>query len=533
MKTGSILNRFLPIAIVVVLVGCKEPKQNIIAVDEKKPNIIYILADDLGYGDVEVFNTESKIPTPNLNQLAATGKSFTNAHAPAAVCTPTRYSFLTGKYPWRSGRKKGVSWVWGKPLIQENEFTIGKMLQEQGYATACIGKWHLGWNWPTIDGAPATLENQGKNIDYSKPITGGPTALGFDYYYGDDVPGFPPHAFITNDRYVKEPSNWYNVQPFLAGASEDNWKYEELLGRTTENSIEYIKEHANGEKPFFLFLSLTAPHTPIAPSDAFLGKTKAGRYGDFVYEVDYNIGKVLKTLDSLGISDDTMVVFTSDNGSTTQDGTYYHGEFGSMMKNYKHDGSGGLRGAKADTYEGGHRVPFIVKYPNKIKANEKSSALLSQTDMMRTFAELSGYELSDEHGRDSFNVLPLFYNNGTKEVRDAVVTQSSRGALSIQQGDWKLILCSGSSGHWTKPFGELPYMENGKLKNVQLYNLKDDLEETNNLSDENQEKAIAIAKVLAGYIAKGSSRSINLKNKEKIDLWKEVEWVRAITSNQE
>jgi arylsulfatase A-like enzyme len=523
------LQYFLILLSMCLFIGCgkKINMDTKLDLENQLPNIVFILADDLGYGDVEKFNLESKIPTPNLNKLAEEGISFNNAHAPSAVCTPSRYSFLTGKYPWRGKNKSGVSWVWDKPTFDNETFTIGQMLQKKGYHTACIGKWHLGWNWPTTDGNPATIKNQGKNVDYTKPITGGPTEKGFDYYFGDDVPGFPPHAFIENNMTIQIPNNWFDTYPFLSGASDKDWEYEKLLGITTDKAKSYIIERS--KKPFFLFFSMTAPHTPIAPSVKFKGKTNAGIYGDFVNEVDYSVGKILQVLDSLKISDNTLVIFTSDNGSTTQDGEGYQGEIGSMFKNYGHDGSGGLRGIKADAYEGGHRVPFIAKWIGKIKPNTTSTAQLQHTDMLHTFASLLNISLPDSVAEDSFNVLPALMGISEKSDRPALVTQSSFGVLAIQKDNYKLIMSSGSGGKWTKPIGEYPIFneseKGGIWKNLQLYDLDEDIKESNNIASANPKKVMELAKLLARYIKSGHSRPNSTKNKSDNKLWKQVQWV--------
>jgi arylsulfatase A len=527
-----ITSKFLVLLSFAFILNCQNSDYKTVATKEiPSPNIVFILADDLGYGDVERFNKNSKIPTPNINQLAKDGISFINAHAPSAVCTPTRYSFLTGTYPFRGKDKSGVSWVWDRPSIKKGRFTIGQMFQQQGYQSACIGKWHLGWNWPTKDGKPATLENKGKNVDYTKPIIGGPTERGFDYYFGDDVPGFPPHTFIENDKTVDIPNSWLEVYPFIAGASTKNWRYEDLLRKTTHKAQEYIIKCAKKEQPFFLFYAMTAPHTPIAPHEDFKGKTNAGNYGDFVYELDDNVGKVLKTLDSLGLSENTLIIFTSDNGSTTQDGTDYTGEVGSMMQKYLHDGSGGLRGLKSDAYEGGHRVPFIAKWEGRIAPNTTSTAMIQHTDMMSTFAALINYKMNNTIGEDSFNVLPSLLGKEQLSPREALVTQSSKGTIAIQKGNWKLIMCSGSGGHWTKPYGEYPKLvttEQGpEWLNIQLYNLKNDLAETTNVAKENRDIVNELANQLGHYIINGRSRSGKPQTKN-IELWDQVRWVQDL-----
>ncbi len=521
----------LPVGVLGLLssAGCGAPGVPEQAV--RRPNIVYILADDLGYGDVEPYNPASKIPTPNLARLAAEGRMFTNAHAPAAVCTPTRYSFLTGRYPWRSPMKKGVSWVWDPPLLEPGQPTLGTMLQAAGYHTACIGKWHLGWHWPTTDGAPPTLDNQGRNVDYGGRLRGGPTERGFDYYFGDDVPGFPPHALIENDRYPVPPSEWYDRKHFLAGAATPGWQYEDLLPAVTDKACEYLRERVleHPETPFFLFFSLPSPHTPIAPGLAFQGRSGAGPYGDYVLETDYQTGRVLDLLDSLGIAGETLVVFTSDNGPTTEDGENYHGEFGAMVRKYGHRGSAHLRGVKADTYEGGHRIPYLVRYPGFVPAGTRSDALLSQTDMMATLATLSGGQVPAGAGEDSYDMTPVLRAPGDAAVavRPNLVTQSGKGALSIRTQDWKLILSSGSHGHWTQPMGELPVWREGRLEQVQLFHLAVDSSEAHDLAAAEPLKVAELASELARQVLAGGTARPPAVPLDSSALWEEVDWIRT------
>ena len=494
-----------------------------------QPNIIFILADDMGYGDVEILNSNSKIATPSINKLAEEGITFTNAHAPASVCTPTRYSFLTGRYPWRSKMKSGVSWIWEAPLIERDRFTIGEMLQREGYYTACIGKWHLGWNWPTTDGIPAVVDN-GKNVDYSLPIKNGPTTLGFNYYFGDDVPSFPPHAFIKNDRVVTMPTAW--LEPGKAGAPgamTPGWTYENLMPTISTKAIKFIEERTlnSPDQPFFLFFSLSAPHTPIAPNESFLGSSEAGRYGDFVGEMDHYIGKLLRTVDSLGISENTLIIFTSDNGPTNMDGENYTGEVGSILE-YGHNSSGILRGLKSDSWEAGHRVPFIAKWPGRIPKNTKSNSLISLSDMMSTFAEITEYQLPDSVAEDSYSILPLL--SGKEErVRKDLIVQSGNGILSLIDGDWKLIMSSGGGGMWSKK-GELPKFDpnSNRWINVQLYDLDSDLEETTNLCDQYPEQVESMVTLLTEYILNGRSTEGDPLSNDGKKRWESVRWIQEL-----
>lgn len=497
------------------------------------PNILFIMADDLGYGDVYAFNPGSSIPTPHIDRLASQGLSFTNAHAPASVCTPTRYSLLTGRYSWRSNRKKGVTWVWEGPMIDSGRYTIGTMLQTAGYHTACIGKWHLGLDWPTRDGLPASLENQGKNVDYSSPIKNGPTERGFDYYFGQEVPSFPPHAFIENERVTVEPSEWLQAgEGGIPGAKAPGWRYEDLMYRITDKSIGYIRERTlrHPDRPFFLYLALSAPHTPIAPHENFQGKTQMGRYGDYVFEMDHHVGHVLDLLDSLGISENTLVFFSSDNGGVNMDGLPYSSPVGELVKNQGHNSNGDLRGMKSDAWEGGHRIPFIARWPGKIPAGAVSDALVSQVDMMATFSALTGVRLPEQAGEDSYNILPLL-TGASEKVRPALVTQSGEGILSIQDKDWKLILCEGGGGKWTTP-GGLPQLDSAGgspvWKNVQLYRIGSDRREETDLADQYPEKVRELMNLLKEYILGGRSTPGNPLPTGRAPLWREVEWVRQI-----
>lgn len=500
--------------------------------EESLPNIIFILADDLGYGDVETLNPESKIPTPNLNEMAGEGMLFTNAHAPAAVCTPTRYSILTGRYPWRSEMKQGVLWVWDDPLIGEEEFTLPKLLNKEGYHTALIGKWHLGWNWPTKDGKPVNLDNEGRNVDFEQKLKGGPLSVGFDYYFGDDVPSFPPHTFIENDRVAINPSEWKEERPGLPGPMAPGWTYEALLPKITEKAVNYIQERtsANNNKPFFLFFSMSAPHTPIAPADPFIGRSEAGRYGDFVYQVDHSVGEILKVLEEMNISNNTLILFSSDNGAIPVDGENYVGRFGSIYE-YGHYPNGNLRGVKSDAWEGGHRVPLIARWNNRIEPGSVSDELISLADLMATFGALTSHDIPVNEGEDSYNMLPLLLGENTGPVRKSMVTQSGNGILSYHKGKWKLIMSSGSGGSWSKPEGELAVKvkneEDLEWENVQLYNLETDLTEQVNVAKMYPEITSELIQELTYIIRNGrSTGGENLEN-DGSEVWRQVEWMRG------
>ena len=463
------------------------------------PNIVYILADDMGYGDLACQNPESKIPTPNLDALARQGMRFTDAHSPSAVCSPTRYGILTGRYCWRSRLKRGVLRPWGRTLIEDGRLTVPSMLKKKGYATACIGKWHLGWDWRTRDGRPVEGAKW-KEIDFTKAIKGGPTERGFDYYFGTAVPNYPPYCFIENDKTigiptVPKPSSMFgNAGPMLPG-----WKLVDILPALEKRAVEYIDNHTN--KPFFLYMPLTSPHTPIAPAAEFVGKSKAGAYGDLVCQVDHVAGQVVKALKRNGLEKNTLLIFTSDNGSPCRDGTNMSGPVGSVRR-FDHNPSRPYRGIKADVWDGGHRVPFIAYWPGKIEAGSASDEPVCHVDLMATIATLTKQKLPSDAGEDSHNILPVLLGNRTpKPIREAIVHHSASGMFAIRQGKWKLIMGLGSGG-WTKPTRPKP-TPNGPAG--QLYDMKADPAETKNLWLERQDVVNHLTVLLEKYKTEGRS----------------------------
>ena len=483
--------------------GCATPN---VSPENKRaaPNIVYILADDMGYGDLGCQNPGSKVPTPNLDRLAKQGIRFTDAHSPSAVCTPTRYGLLTGRYCWRTRLKKGVLWPWATPLIEADRVTVPKLLKAHGYHTACIGKWHLGWDWPTTDGQPPVENSPGENIDFSKPIAGGPTTRGFDYYFGTAVPNFPPYCFIENDRTVGTPTAWKPKSMFgHDGPMLPGWDLEAILPALGERAVEYVGERAETpERPFFLYLPLTAPHTPIVPAAAFRGKSEAARYGDFVYQVDWTVGEVMRALDEYGLADNTLVIFTSDNGSPARNGENACGPPGSVVRETGHRPSGDLRGMKADIYEGGHRVPFIARWPGRTPRKATSAEPICHTDLIATCAAILGETLPEDAGEDSYNILPaLEGKTSAKPIREAVVHHSGNGVFAVRQGRWKLITHLGSGG-WTKPANEKP--EPGGPQG-QLYDMTADVSERRNLWMEKPEVIRDLTALLDRYKKQGRS----------------------------
>ena len=372
-----------------------------------QPNIIYILADDMGYGDMGCNNPDSKIPTPNLDRLAAQGMRFTDTHAPSSVCTPSRYALLTGRYCWRTPLKRGVLWPFDPPLIEPDRLTVAGMLRQVGYRTACIGKWHLGWEWATHDGKSANrgtaigsrdLEQRQaleQNVDYGKPMRGGTIDCGFEEYFGVDVPNFPPYAWFDQDRLTEAPSVEKPNEMFGApGRMVPGWKLEEMIPELVRRVVDYIE--SSGSDPFFLYFPLTSPHTPIVPNEAFIGRSDAGLYGDFVCEVDWLVGEVMAALERKGIVDNTLLIFTSDNGpeciQAAAGGCY------EQIRNFDHYSMAHLRGAKRDTWEGGHRIPFIARWPDVTPAGMVCNQLTILGDFIATCAELTGVELKREEG---------------------------------------------------------------------------------------------------------------------------------------
>jgi len=488
--------------------------------DEERllPNIVYILADDMGYGDLACQNPDSKTPTPNLDRLASEGVRFTDAHSPSAVCSPTRYGILTGRYCWRTRLKNSVLWPWDKPLIDANRLTVGKLMKAHGYDTACIGKWHLGWDWPTTNGkepvgiGKTNVVNSGSNVDFGKPIANGPTTRGFDYYFGTAVPNFPPYCFIENEMTVgipagKKPDDMFGSPgPILNG-----WKLEGILPGLERKAVEYIDAKGGrinnpafrqtAGKPFFLYVPLTAPHTPIAPAGQFKGKSKAGAYGDFICQVDHVAGRVIDALERNGLTGNTLVIFASDNGSPGRDGTNMSGKTNSVRR-FGHNPSYIYRGIKADAWDGGHRVPFIARWPGRIKPGSVSDETICHVDLMATCAAILGYDLPPNAGEDSYNILPaLTGRNLNKPIREATVHHSGNGMFAIRQGKWKLILGRGSGG-WS---GQ------GKPEDppVQLYDMSMDVSERTNLSTEYPDIVEGLTRLLQKYKVQGHSRPMS------------------------
>ncbi len=434
-----------------------------------RPNILYILADDLGYGDVKSLNPERcKIATPSLDKLAAQGMTFTDAHSGSAVCTPTRYGIMTGRYAWRTSLVSGVLGGVSPPLIAPDRLTVATLLKDQGYQTACIGKWHLGFNWTKWENPDERKNHPGWQFDFSKPITRGPVSAGFDSFFGISASlDMAPFAWIENDRVTELPTTvkeWVRKGPAAPG-----FEAIDVLPMLTRKTVEQIGSGAKSGKPFFIYLPLASPHTPILPSPEWQGKSGIGAYGDFVMQTDACVGEVLAALEKNGVADNTLVIFTSDNGCSPA------AEIEQLEKQ-GHYPSAAFRGTKADIWEGGHRVPFIVRWPGKVKPATRSDALVCLTDFMATAAEITGAKLPDTAAEDSFSFLPALLVNA-KIPRTSIINHSLHGQFAVREANWKLAFCPGSGG-WSKP-GDVEARKLG-LPAVQLYDLTVDIGETNN-----------------------------------------------------
>ena len=485
-----------------LLVAVVVPVTPLYSAAPAKPNIVYILADDLGYGDVGCYNPASKIPTPNMDRLAKEGMRFTDAHSPSAVCTPTRYALLTGRYAWRTRLQRNVIGPFSPPLIAEKQHTVPAMLREQGYATACIGKWHLGWGWPQ----PA----EGGKRDFRRPIPDGPTTRGFDLYFGTDVPNYPPYCYLENDRTVGIPSesafvgrDSYNI----AGPMVPGWKLVEVLPGLERRAVAHIEKSAKGDKPFFLYLPLTSPHYPVVPAAAFKGTSKAGDYGDFVVQTDHVVGAILDALKRSGIAENTLVILTSDNGPEIT-GEVKVGAY-DRLKEFGHASMGDLRGAKRDAWEGGHRVPFIARWPGKISAGSTCDETVCHVDLMATLAALLDTKLPAEAGVDSVNILPaLLGEKRHVPLRDATVHHSGQGKFAIRRGDWVLILAptgddnrkQGEPPWFRKERDSIPHSESGEL-----FNLAGDPAQKKNLYATETAKVNELATLMGRYVTEGRS----------------------------
>lgn len=464
----------------------------------EKPNIVFILADDMSFDSVSANNAAmGPLKTPHIDRLISQGMNFTDAHSGSAVCTPTRYGLLTGRYCWRTRLKSQVLWDWGAPLIEKERLTVAELLQQQGYATGMIGKWHLGLTWFDKEGKPANAHLKlsdawfrkesrervaavGRSIDFSKAMRGGPVDHGFDYYFGVDVPNFPPYVWIENDRTVGIPSvpkpkqMYGHPGPMLPG-----WKLEDILVGLSDKAVGWITEQSKQDKPFFLYLPLTSPHTPIAPSKAFQGKSGVSAYGDFLMETDWVVGQVMKALEDSGVAGNTLVFFSTDNGTSPRANFE---ELESHGVNLRHH----FKGHKCQIHEGGHRVPFVARWPGRIKAGSTCAQTICMNDFMATVADILEVSLPENAGEDSTSIMKLLTGEATRlPDHPSVVNHSLGGQFAIRKGRWKLV---------PKP-------------TVQLFDLDADPKESRNIAASHPEIVKEMAEKLEEY--KKSGRSTN------------------------
>ena len=503
MKISPLLYLFLLMS----LASCQEKKQT--TNKEVKPNIIIFYADDMGYGDLAIQNPQSKIPTPNLDQLAKEGMLMTDAHSSSGICTPSRYALLTGRYHWRDFND--IVHSMGPTVFKENQVTLPKVLKENGYHTAAIGKWHLGWDWEAIRKKDFIQKEKvirrkkelqiwpSQAYDWNKKIPGGPLSIGFDSYFGDGTINFPPYAWIENDRVTEAPTltlqhpkeefalegNW-ELRP---GPAVKDWDFYKVLPTVTSSAVTFIKDQEKAKKPFFLYMAFPSPHAPIIPNEEFRGKSKAGPYGDWVYQTDDAVGQILQALKAINADENTIVIFTSDNGSEK-----YAYE---RIKNYKHNSSKPFRGVKRDVYEGGHHVPFLVKWSNKIKAGAINHQLFSQIDLLKTLTLITKSKLPKDFKHDSYNFSDVWLSNTEKPVRNVLVQNTFTSKYAIRKGDWLYI--NNKNGYHTripKWFDEGKRFEKAK-DSVQLFNLKDDIGQSTNLASKFPEKVKELAFALS------------------------------------
>lgn len=478
-----------------------------------RPNVVVILADDLGYGDLQCYNPErGRIATPHLDRLASRGMRFTDAHSSSGVCSPSRYTLLTGRYHWRTRLQSGIVGYLEGPLIAADRLTLAGLLHQQGYDTACIGKWHLGWNWqipPEQRGLFAPPRGKVPTITdrhreawqtvYSLAIEDGPTTRGFETYFGTDVPNWPPYCFIEDDRTRGSPSTFLppellrNHLASLPGPALPDWKLEGVLPALADRACDYIQQRAASDDPFFLYLPLTSPHTPLAVNPAWQGRSGLDSpVADLIMETDAAVGQVLAALQDNGMAENTLVLFTSDNGFAPYVGAAHLEEQG-------HFPSGPLRGYKGDAWEGGHRVPFLVAWPGIIEAGSECDQLVHHADVMATLAELVDVSLPENAGEDSVSICPLLRGSHSP-LREHAVSQGAKGLFSIRRGPWKMLFGPGGGGDWSKLSAGEP---DGQP--AQLYDLAADLGETQNRYADEPALAEELTVLMGEIVQRGRS----------------------------
>ncbi|MEM7698509.1 MAG: arylsulfatase [Verrucomicrobiota bacterium] len=465
------------------------------------PNVVILYADDMGVADVSYGDPGAKIQTPRLDQLASEGMTFTDGHSSSGICTPSRFAMLTGHHHWR--RFHGIVGAFGGTVFEPDDFTIAKMFREKGYATGCFGKWHLGWDFDTIRRPGITKKDWplAESYDWTKRFPDGPVDQGFDYYFGDGTINFPPFCWIENDQFLTTPTQPVIKSEPLAGGGTfrpgpmaESWNPFDILPTITEKTVEWIGQQSS-EKPFFAYLAFNSPHYPIVPNEAFHGKSEAGFYGDFVIETDAMVGKVMDALEANGFAENTLVIFTADNGAETH-------AF-ERLEEYDQWSSGAYRGVKRDVYEGGHRVPFIVRWPGEVEAGSVSEEVVSQVDLAATFATIIDYPLSNDEAIDSYVLLPVLRGETyERPLREATVQNTNPGTYALRQGDWVLINQSSGaakkeSAAYLDHFGLTAF---GKEEPGLLFNLREDPRQSRNRYADEPERVKTMLALLANYL---------------------------------
>ncbi len=489
-----------------------------------RPNFVFILADDQGFGDVSALNPESKIPTPNIDRIAKEGMIFEDGHSSSSVCTPTRYSVLTGRYHWRTHLQKGVLGGFSQPLISSGRLTVASLLKEQGYRTACIGKWHLGWDWPLKDGGTANDQGdfsggfkKGWDVDYAGEIQNGPNDVGFDYFFGISASlDMPPYVYVRN----RTPTELATVEKAFhrKGPAGASFEAVDVLPKITAETVKFIRESSASGQPFLVYFPLNAPHTPIVPTGRWQGKSGINKYADFTMQVDWTVGEVLRALDENGVADNTLIIFTTDNGCSPAAKI-------PELEQAGHDQNYIYRGHKADIYEGGHRVPFVARWPQKVKAGTRTKQLVGQLDFLATAAEIVGADVPEDAAEDSVSFLPVLLGQAADPIRRSIVSQSIGGQFAIRDGHWKLCLCPGSGG-WSNP--RPGRVDMSDLPPVQLFDLEADPGETNNLQHVHPDRVEKMKGMLQRIIDNGrSTPGPNLKNDVPIVMIKPVSQPRG------
>ncbi|MDC7125220.1 MAG: arylsulfatase [Spirochaetales bacterium] len=506
-----------------------------------RPNIILMMADDLGIGDLSCYNSESKINTPNLDRLASQGLRCNDAHASSSLCTPSRYGLLTGRYNWRSRLKKVVLMGHEEHLIEDGRATIASKLKSVGYNTAIVGKWHLGQDWENtgtvelFDEDESILEDGimgGKDsfmLEYGKPVANGPMAFGFDYSY--ITPGsldIPPYVFLENDRVTERPSAITGTPDFMKtrnmgkgkdvpymsgwppGHTAENYDHMHVVPDSADRVSKLIDAYANEADPFFIYYPIHAPHVPCIPTPEYEGQSDLGPYGDMVIMIDDIVGRIMNQLEECGIADDTVFIFCSDNGSEH------------CFSECNHSSNYIYRGYKGDIWDGGHRIPYIVRYPKVISAGETCDQTICLTDIMATLFEMINIPMADTEGEDSISNLSL-WKGGDFPVRDATVHHSGFGNFGIRKGRWKLEMCSGSGGFIGKPMEASSENEPG----IQLYDMESDIGETTNVCEKYPEVVKELTELLTKYVLDGRSTPGSPQKNTGPKWWPQLNWMNA------